>query len=64
MSEKYVIKVSDEDIERLLEVAEMHPEIYPNDTYANAVVYTLTWLLQLDYYRFGELAIEPPIPLD
>lgn len=64
MSEKYVVKVLDEDIDKLLEVVEMYPEKYPNDTYVNGIMYTLDWLFQLDMFKFGGPIVDPPMPLD
>lgn len=64
MSEKYVVKVSDEDIETLLELANRVPVRYANETYENGIMYTIDWLFQLDMFEFGESVIDPPLYLD
>lgn len=63
MSTKYVVKVSDEDIETLLELAERVPVRYVNETYENGIMYTIDWLFQLDMFEFGEPPCSP-LPLD
>ena len=60
---KYVVKVSDEDIETLLELAQRVPVRYANETYENGIMYTLDWLFQLDMFEFGEPP-ESPLHLD
>ena len=65
MLRKYVVQVSDEDIDRLLELADMGIERYPSDTYENAVMCTIDWLFQLDYFdAYIDELVLAPIPLD